>query len=182
MPLSLDFNFSSLRVRGSRKRKKKEKSFSPPSQGSAMLRSLCSIPCLLITNAGSILSNSFPFTLFILSSEKDRSSLLWLRCSFLLFLCVQEWRHWGFRTKCVLAKKWVGFRVCSRLGRKPSLPGEESDFIIQLETWRNRVYDWIFRSASEVFLFFVLQCVRQIPVMPGKKEIWVKRRAVPYAL
>lgn len=33
-----------------------------------------------------------------------------------------------------------------------------------------------FCSASEVFLFFVLLCVQQISVTPGKKEIWVKEQ------
>lgn len=127
--------------------KKKKVIFSPPRPPpprSQPCQNHCiSILCLLITNAGCTLGNSFPSTSFILGSEKDRNSLLQLRCCSLLFSVCKSWSHWGLRTKCVRGKKWVGFGVCRRMGGHP-LPGEESDFIIQLETWWNHVHNWIF--------------------------------------
>lgn len=151
-----------------------------------MLRSLCSIPCLLITNAGSILSNSFPFTLFLSWAQRKIAAPsydLGAAFCFFFFFCVCRSEGIGDLEQSVsLQRSGWDFVWAVGWGGNPSLPGEESDFIIQLETWWDRVHDWIFRSASEVFLFFVLRCVRQIPVIPGKKEIWVKRRAMPCAL
>lgn len=89
------------------------------------------------------------------------------------FLCARV-KPWGFRTKCILGKKWVGFCEPSRLGRERPSRGRS---LISLYSWKPGEIMYTtesFCSAREVFLFFVLQCVQQISVTPGKKEIWVK--------
>lgn len=180
MPFHVLFNlFSSLRVRGSWERRKKKRScfpFMAPPRGSLPSRvsSLLVNKCLLHTVSFCPIYSFHPGGG---GSEKDHSSLLQFRCCFLVpFVCAGV-KPWGFRTKCVLGKKWVGFCVrSSRLGRELPSGGRS---LVSLYSWKPGEVMYTtesFCSASEVFLFFVLQCVQQqqICVTPGKEEIWVK--------
>lgn len=146
--------------------KKKKKVVFPPNPGVSQAKLTRGIPCLL-QNACFILGNSLPFTLFILGSKKDRSSLLQLRYSFLPFFACKSDGIGDLEQSVSLERSGWGFTF-SRLVREPPSRGRS---LLSLSSWKpGEIMD------TRSFCSLSLQCVLQISVTPEKKEIWVKEQ------
>ena len=178
MPLPVVFNLSSsLRVRGSGKRKKKKVLFllrpcpCQPEGSQAKLMLTRRVPAI---NARFTLGNSS--CLFLLSWAQRKIAVTHnLGAVPWSFLGGQEWRHQGLRTDCVLGKQWVGLYAAKLVGCWGPRLGGGVGFHYPV---RNLVKSWIrlnlFVHLVRSFCSLSLRCVLQISVTPGKKEIWVK--------